>query len=136
MTPRWRPVQHGGVHLAIEKFVAVAGVAVGVNVAGAQFVFHQELEVALLRDEAEINHYGQVADVAGLDRAVDGGPAFAAVMRALEAHDDFGVLLRHLRGRFGVHVFRVVLARGAHPAGDDVEQGQNARFGPIDDALT
>src|SRR5258708_20934369 len=63
-------------------------------------------------------------------------PLGACIVRGLDAHDESLVPQRHVCGRLGLHVGKIVFEFwAAHAMADDVEEGKHARLGTVDDAL-
>ena len=122
------------------------GEDVGVDIARAHLLEDQRRVGALRQPGAEIDHDRQAAEIAGLERAVDRGPgqvlviewAHRPVVRGFDADHDVRVLLGDGGGQLRPHLPLVVLpgatwSAGAHALADDVDEGEDADLGRVDD---
>lgn len=132
---------HDGIELAIvEKNRELLSEDVGMDVAGTSFL-EDEIRVSAVRARPEIIHDGAVRGLRASDGAIDGGPwsMFAVprfgspVMGGFDADDDVGVFVDGLCAALDVHLVDGLLKTAIHAVGDDVEKGEDANVGVIDD---
>ena len=110
------------------------GVHVGHDVARPQVLEQQVFERERGRVVAEVDHHRHVHGGSRLDRTLDRIPFSARIMRDLDPDDRGRVLLDPHRGEPRVHVAEVLLDRAAlHARADDVDEGEHAGAGAIDD---
>ena len=120
----------------VVEFVAQAGIAVRVDVAGTQFLGQQVGQRALRMIVPEIHHHGNLGQVSGLHGVLHRSPFRTRIVRRLDADDEVLVAQRHLGRGCGFHVFQIVLVpAAAHAVAHDVEEHQDAGLGAIDDAV-
>src|SRR6476469_1048546 len=76
---------------------------------------------------------GDFSDLLGF---LVGRPFRPAEMRALDANDHAFVLKGHIRRWFDLHILEVLFdGTGAHAGADNVEEGQDAGPGTVDDSI-
>ena len=134
MIPFFCAAKIAGIDLAVEKLLAAAaGVGVRIDVPRTEILLEELLDRANA-GVAEVDHDRDVGDLPRLFGLDVGVPLRSAVVRALHADDDALVLERKFTGDFPLHVLQVVLDLAAsHAVADDVEEGEDAGAGLVDD---
>src|SRR4051812_20428997 len=116
-------------------FVAQTGVHVGVDVSWPQLLIEQVIERTSVGVVfTKVDHDGDVSFRTCNYRLLYRSPLRASVVCRLNADHDVRIFEGHLCGGFTVHIGLVVLVfAAAHASAHDVEHGENASSGTIDD---
>ena len=135
--------KHDGVELAIGKDDReLLRKDVGVNITWAG-LFKDEVGVGTVRARPEIEHDGAIGGLGAGNGVIHRGPgsvltvpgSVGPVVSSLHTDDDGRIFFDGVDAALDVHLVDALLETAAHAVGDNVEEGENAYFGVIDDAF-
>ncbi len=111
-------------------------VHVRIDVAGPQLLRQQIVERPLRMIDSKIHHHRNVSLGSGNDGLLHRLPFRAREVSSLDADNGVGILERHGRRLFPIHVIHVLLVvAAAHARADNIEHGKYARLRAIDNAI-
>src|SRR5262249_22985429 len=106
------------------------------NIARTKLLRDQLFIGALGSKDAEVHHYGDLCAGPGFESTINGSPLGRFEVGCLDADDEAGKFLDHVGGSSGIHVTCVLFRwLGAHAATYDIQKGEDASLGAVDDAV-